>query len=142
MGWGFRKHETRLMIIADTSVWIDYFRGIDTLHTGKLDMALGTDELFIGDLIITELMQGAKTENSVLQIKDVISKMQCVNMVGQKIAYESAANYRSLRSKGITVRKTIDMLIGTFCIHSNAALIHNDRDFDPMEIHLGLKVLK
>ena len=130
------------MIIADTSVWIDYFRGIDEAHTNKLDMALGTDEFFMGDLIITELMQGAKTEKSISQIKDVISKMQCVNMVGQKIAYESAANYRLLRSKGITVRKTIDMLIGTYCIHSSAYLIHNDRDFDPIEIHLGLKVLK
>jgi len=130
------------MIIADTSVWVDYFRGIDAAHTNKLDMALGTDEFFMGDLIITELMQGARTEKSISQIKDIISKMQCVNMVGQKIAYESAANYRLLRSKGITVRKTIGMLIGTYCIQSDASLIHNDRDFDPIEIHLGLKVLK
>lgn len=130
------------MIIADTSVWVDYFRGIDAAHTNKLDMALGTDEFFMGDLIITELMQGARTEKSISQIKDIISKMQCVNMVGQKIAYESAANYRLLRSKGITVRKTIDMLIGTYCIQSDASLIHNDRDFDPIEMHLGLKVLK
>jgi len=130
------------MIIADTSVWIDYFRGIDAPHTNKLDMALGTDEIFMGDLIITELMQGARTEKSISQIRDVISKMQCVNMVGQKIAYESAANYRLLRSKGVTVRKTIDMLIGTYCICSDASLIHNDRDFDPIEMHLGLIVLK
>jgi predicted nucleic acid-binding protein len=130
------------MIIADSSVWIDYFRGIDVPHTNKLDMALGTDEIFMGDLIVTEIMQGARTEKSISQIKDVISKMQCVNMVGQIVAYQSAENYRFLRSKGITVRKTIDMLIGTYCIISNASLIHNDQDFDPMEEHLGLKVLK
>ncbi len=130
------------MIIADSSVWIDYFRGIDVPHTNKLDMALGTDEIFMGDLIVTEIMQGARTEKSITQIKDVISKMQCVNMVGQIVAYQSAANYRFLRSKGITVRKTIDMLIGTYCIISNASLIHNDIDFVPMEEHLGLKVIK
>ena len=130
------------MIIADSSAWIDYFRGIDVPHTNKLDMALGTDEIFMGDLIVTEIMQGARTEKSITQIKDVISKMQCVNMVGQIVAYQSAANYRFLRSKGITVRKTIDMLIGTYCIISNASLIHNDVDFEPMEEHLGLKVIK
>ena len=130
------------MVVADTSAWIDYFRGIDAPHTNKLDLVLGTDEIFIGDLVIAELMQGARTDKVASQIQDVISKMQCVNMVGSKVAYESAANYRALRAKGITVRKTIDMLIGTYCILSNSALIHNDRDFDPMEAHLGLKVLK
>ncbi len=130
------------MILADTSVWVDYFRGTDAPPRNFLDRALGTDEIFMGDLIIAELLQGATTEKSVSQIKNVIAKMQCVNLVGPKIAYQSAANYRLLRSRGITVRKTIDMLIGTYCIDSATFLIHNDRDFDPMEIHLGLKVMK
>ena len=130
------------MIIADTSVWIDFFRGIDAPHTIALESVIGNDELFIGDLIIAELFQGAGNEKIVNQIQDVVRRLTCVNMVNESLAYKSAANYRYLRSNGITIRKTIDMLIATFCIEAGAKLIHNDRDFDPIEEYLGLKILK
>ena len=130
------------MIIADTSVWIDFFRGIDAPHTKRFESVLGTDELYIGDLIIAELLQGATSEKAVTQIQEILRRLECVNMVNETIAYKSASNYRYLRSNGKTVRKTIDMLIGTFCIENDVYLIHNDRDFDPIESLLGLKVLK
>ena len=129
------------MIIADTSAWIDFFRGVEAPHVASLENALLGNELFIGDLIIAELLQGARSEKSIKAINDVISKLTHVDMVGFDNARKSAANYRDLRSMGITVRKTIDMLIATYCIENNGLLIHNDRDFDPIEQHLGLKVI-
>lgn len=130
------------MIIADTSVWIDFFRGLEASHVKQLEIAIRADELFIGDLIITELLQGAKNDKSVKEIKDIISNLSTVSMVGESIAYKSAENYRKLRSQGITIRKTIDVIIATYCIESKAILIHNDRDFDPFESKLGLSVLR
>jgi len=130
------------MIIADTSVWIDFFRGLDVPHVNRLENALISDRLYIGDLIIAELLQGVKNDKGAKEIREIISKLTVVNMVNESIAYKSAENYRILRTKGKTVRKTIDMLIATFCIEKGMTLIHNDRDFDPIEEILGLKVLK
>lgn len=130
------------MIIADTSVWIDFFRGSDEPHVKQLENALISDRLYIGDLIIAELLQGVKNDKGAKEIREIISKLTAVNMVNESIAYKSAENYRTLRSNGKTVRKTIDMLIATFCIERGMTLIHNDRDFDPIEEILGLKVLK
>lgn len=130
------------MVIVDTSVWIDYFRGVEAAHLHHLETVLLSTKVLVGDLIIVELLQGAKSDKSVAQIKKILQLLSCVNMVNERIAYKAAENYRYLRSNGITIRKTMDMLIGTFCIENNLVLLHNDRDFDPMEHLLGLKVLK
>jgi predicted nucleic acid-binding protein len=130
------------MIVADTSAWIDYFRGIDALHTDLLDKALSTNRIIIGDLIIAELLQGFRNDKDYDSAKKLIKKLEYRNLAGKEIAFEASQNYRALRSRGVTVRKTIDVIIGTFCIENKFELIHNDRDFDPMEKHLGLKVLR
>lgn len=128
------------MIVADTSAWIDYFRGVAAPHTDALDHALQTSQIVIGDLIIAELLQGFRSESDFKTILQIIDRLQYRDFVGKSIAVKTAQNYRALRSKGVTVRKTIDVIIATFCIENNFALIHNDRDFDAMEKVLGLKV--
>jgi predicted nucleic acid-binding protein len=128
------------MIIADTSAWIDYFNGINSNHVEILDYELQYNRVIIGDLIIAELLQGFKTEKQYRIAKEIVERLEYVNLVGREIAYLTADNYRKLRKKGVTVRKTIDMIIGTFCIMNEIELIHNDKDFDPLEKYLGLKV--
>lgn len=127
------------MIIVDSSVWIDYFNGQISPQTDKLDALLGTDLITVGDLIIMEVLRGFKKRRDYELARDALSKLNYVDMVGQDIAVRAAEHYRSLRSKGITVRKSIDMMIGTYCIVNNYELLHNDRDFIPMVTELGLK---
>lgn len=129
------------MVLVDTSAWIDYFRGVDARHTRRLDECLGADRVATGDLIIAELMQGFRTKHELTAAREIIARLEYFDMAGKEVAYKAAENYRFLRAKGITVRKTMDMLIGTFCIERGIALLHNDRDFDPMERHLGLRVV-
>ncbi len=128
------------MIVADTSVWIDYFNGIIASHTDRLDSDLESNRIVIGDLIIAELLQGFKTEKEYNAAKKLVENLEYRDFVGKEIAMKTAENYRFLRKKGITVRKTIDVIIATFCLENNFQLIHNDRDFDVMEKYLGLKV--
>ena len=128
------------MIVADTSAWIDYFRGLDAPHTDVLDYEIQHNRIVTGDLIITEFLQGFRNNKDILNAKKIMESLEYRDMVGKEIAYKSAENYRFLKGKGVTVRKTIDVIIGTFCIVNGYQLIHNDRDFDPMEIYLGLKV--
>lgn len=128
------------MIVADTSAWIDYFNGVLAPHTDRLDSDLETDIIIIGDLIIAELLQGFKTDKEYNTAKKIIEKFEYRDFVGKEIAMKTANNYRYLRKNGITVRKTIDVIIATFCIENEYQLIHNDKDFDPLEEHLGLKV--
>jgi predicted nucleic acid-binding protein len=128
------------MIIADTSTWIDYFNGNNSNHVEILDYELQYNRVIIGDLIIAELLQGFRNEKQFRIAKEIIERLEYVNLVGREIAYITADNYRKLRKKGVTVRKTIDMIIGTFCIVNEIELIHNDKDFDPLEKYLGLKV--
>jgi len=130
------------MIVADTSAWIDYLRGLMAPHTDLLDDALSLNRIIIGDVIITELLQGIKNDKEFAETKSIIYRLEYRDFVGKDIAYKTAQNYRKLRSLGITVRKTIDVIIGTFCIENDCELIHNDRDFDPMEKYLGLKVFR
>jgi len=130
------------MIVVDTSAWIDYFRGIVAPHTDTLDSQLQTNRIIIGDLIIIELLQGFKTKKEYDQARKLIERLEYRDFVGRTIALKSAENFRILRSKGITVRKTIDVIIATFCIENGFQIIHNDRDFDPMEKYLGLEVKK
>ncbi|MBW7877115.1 MAG: PIN domain nuclease [Candidatus Cloacimonetes bacterium] len=129
------------MIFADTSVWIDYFNGVMAPHTEILDSALQNSRIVTGDLILIELLQGFRKDSEYRLAKNLMQCLEYRNMVGKEIALKTAQNFRILQSKGITIRKTIDMIIGTFCIESSLPLLHHDRDFDPMETHLGLKII-
>lgn len=128
------------MIIADTSVWIEYVRGIDTPQTDLLDYELLHDRVATGDLIIVEFLQGYREEKDIKIAKQIMDRLQYYDFLGKEMAIISAENYRKLRKYGVTVRKTIDVIIGTFCLEKGFELLHNDRDFDPMEQYLGLKV--
>ncbi|MBN1471069.1 MAG: PIN domain nuclease [Syntrophaceae bacterium] len=130
------------MILVDSSVWIDYFNGNKTSQTNWLDSSLGKTPIIIGDLILTEVLQGFQSEKDFKTASELLLHIPFMTMVGYDIALESATNYRLLRQKGITVRKTIDVIIGTFCIHYQLPLLHDDRDFDPMVKLLGLKIIK
>lgn len=127
------------MILVDSSVWIDYFRGTATPQSARLDALLGTEPLAIGDLILTEVLQGFGSERDFNQAKKLLTGLQIVDIGGQKVAIQAAKNFRTLRSLGVTVRKTIDTVIATRCIESNYALLFSDRDFDPFVEHLGLR---
>lgn len=127
------------MILVDSSVWIDYFRGATTPQSERLDALLGTEPLAIGDLILTEVLQGFGPERDFNQAKKLLTGLHVVDLGGQEIAIQAAKNFRTLRSMGVTVRKTIDTLIATRCIESNYVLLYSDRDFDPFVEHLGLR---
>ena len=127
------------MVLIDSSVWINYFNGKDTWQTEILDQMLLQIPLFTGDLILTEVLQGFRKEKDYTKAKEVMSILACKNLGGYEIAIKSAENYRKLRKQGITVRKTIDVIIGTFCIIENIPLLHDDKDFESMVEHLGLK---
>ena len=129
------------MILVDSSIWIDYFNGKKTRQTDWLDSALGTTPVIMGDLILTEVLQGFQNSREFKIAKDLLLGMPFMPMVGLDIAIQSVENYRSLRKRGVTVRKTIDVIIGTFCIHYQLPLLHDDRDFEPMVRFLGLKTV-
>lgn len=129
------------MILVDSSVWIDYFNGTITPQTDYLDRILGVEEIVVGDLILAEVLQGFRLDKDYRAAKKALSAFPIVNLVGQQIALKSAENYRVLRKQGITIRKTVDCLIATFCIEQAVALLHADSDFDPFEHHLHLNVI-
>jgi predicted nucleic acid-binding protein len=129
------------MILVDSSVWIDYFNGNQTPQSEWLDSALGNAPIIIGDLILTEVLQGFQSDNDFKTARDLLLMIPFMSMGGQTIALKSAANFRLLRKKGATVRKTIDVIIGTFCIYNQLTLLHCDRDFDPMVEYLSLKTV-
>lgn len=129
------------MTIVDTSVWIDYFNGVKTRESDLLDKLLGSEPIGIGDLIYTEILQGFTPDAHFRRGKQLLDMLDFFNLGGREIALQSAENYRFLRKKGITVRKTIDTVIATFCILENFPLLHCDRDFEPFVIHFGLKTL-
>jgi predicted nucleic acid-binding protein len=126
------------MILVDSSVWIDYFRGHTTAEADKLDSLLGTQPLAIGDLILTEVLQGFGSDKDFNAAKRLLTTLAIVDLGGRDIAIQAAKNYRTLRARGITMRKTIDTVIATRCIESGFALLYSDRDFDPFVTHLGL----
>jgi predicted nucleic acid-binding protein len=136
-----RRDEVRQVILVDSSVWIDYFNGNSTTQTDWLDSSLGNTPIIIGDLILIEVLQGFQSDKDFKIARDLLSGIPFMSMGGQVLAIESALNYRFLRKKGVTVRKTIDVIIGTFCIHHQMTLLHNDRDFDPMVEFLGLEII-
>ncbi len=128
------------MILADTSVWIDYVNGIASPRTDLLDRELQRDRVATGDLIIAEFLKGFRYDAQFRAAAAIMESLEYHDIAGRAIAYKAAENFRRLRKCGITVRKTIDVLIATFCIENRFELLHSDRDFDPMEDHLGLKV--
>jgi predicted nucleic acid-binding protein len=130
------------MIFIDTSVWIDFFNGRPTREAELLDSLLGRERLAIGDLILAEVLQGFRSDLDFARALEFLSAFEFQAMVGREVAIESARNYRRLRARGVTVRKTIDVMIGTFCIKAGHQLLHADRDFNPMERHLGLSVVR
>jgi predicted nucleic acid-binding protein len=129
------------MTFVDSSVWIDYFNGEKTAQSDWLNSALGNTPIIMGDLILTEVLQGFQSDRDFRTAKNLLLRLPFMPMGGQALALESATNYRLLRKKGVTVRKTIDVMIGTFCIHYRLPLLHDDRDFDPMVKFLGLKTI-
>ena len=129
------------MILVDSSVWIDYFNGKKTAQTDWLDSSLGNTPILMGDLILTEVLQGFQNDKDFRNARDLLLGIPFKSMGGRELALESAMNYRYLRKKGVTVRKTIDVMIGTFCIHHRLTLLHDDRDFDPVAKFLGLEVI-
>jgi predicted nucleic acid-binding protein len=127
------------MILVDTSVWIDYFKGIDTQETNLLDVALGDNDVAIGDLILLEILQGFRSDKEYRVAKDHLSALHQFNMLTSELAISAAENYRVLRKQGITIRKTADVIIATFCIKNNLPLLFADRDFLPFTQHLNLQ---
>ena len=129
------------MILVDSSVWIDYFNGIHTWQTDWLDDALSNVPIVIGDLILTEVLQGFRSNKDYETAKEFLSVLPFRQIGGYNVAIQSAQNYRFLRKTGVTVRKTIDIIIATFCILEGLALLHDDHDFDPMVSHFSLMTL-
>ena len=126
------------MIVVDSSVWIDFLNGRDAPHVRGFRAILGTEEILVGDLMLCEVLQGLDSERAARDVEALLRRFSIVPMAGEAIAILAARNFRSLRRRGITVRKTIDLLIGTWCIENRRPLLHNDGDFRPMARHLGL----
>ncbi len=129
------------MIFVDSSVWIDYFRLRNTRETEVLDSLLEQQFLVIGDLVLAEVLQGFDSERDFNNARQVLGSLLLIDVGGRKTAIQAARNYRILRSRGVTIRKTIDTFIATCCIENGFRLLHNDRDFDPFVLHLGLRVV-
>ena len=130
------------MILVDSSVLIDYFNGIKNWYTEEFDTFLGMEIIVIGDYILAEVLQGFRSDKDFKVAKEVMQSFPCFSICNEDIAIISAENYRFLRTKGKTIRKTVDLIIGTFCIENELELLHNDRDFEPMEQYLELRVRK
>jgi len=130
------------VVLVDTSVWVDYFNGVDSPRTDRLDRLLGSGRLLTGDLILAELLQGFTRDSEYRTARKLLLELPCADLVGRESALLAADYYRRLRKRGVTVRKTIDVLIGAYCIRHDHELLHADRDFDPMMQHLGLRVLQ
>ena len=127
------------MTLVDSSVWIDYFNGRDTPETDYLDRILGTDTIALGDLILTEVLQGFRLNKDYKAAKELLTTLSVFELLGTERAIKCAENFRTLCKKGITVRKTADVIIATFCIETNLPLLHSDKGFLPFQKHLKLR---
>lgn len=128
------------MILVDSSVWIDFFNGTATRQADFLAATLGREPVATGDLILAEVLQGFRHDRDFERALEALRAFDCHTIGGPDIAVQAARNHRTLRRRGVTVRKTVDLLIGTWCIAHGLTLLHSDRDFDPMQRHLGLQV--
>jgi predicted nucleic acid-binding protein len=129
------------VIVVDTSVWIDHFNGVRTPQVAHLHAVLGQQPIAVGDLILAEILQGFSSDADASTALRYLERFDFVEMAGSKIAIEAAVNFRRLRRRGVTIRKTIDMLIGTYCLVNDHDLLHDDRDFDLLAEHLGLRTV-
>jgi len=127
------------VILVDSSVWIDYFRGTRDPHSDRLDSLLGSEPLAIGDLILAEVLQGCDADADFNRVNDLLGSLIIVELGGKEIAVQAAKNFRILRAKGVTIRQTIDTIIATRCISDALSLLYRDKDFDPFVRYLGLR---
>ncbi len=128
------------MILVDSSVWIDYFNGVASPGAEQLDALLGVEPLVTGDLILAEVLQGFGAEQDFQQARALLESFEVVSLAGRDVCVQAADHFRTLRRKGVTIRKTIDPIIATCCFRNGYLLLHNDRDFDAFCEHLGLRV--
>lgn len=133
------RHETRIVILVDSSVWIDYFSGNGTAEADFLDETLGNRPVAIGDLILTEVLQGFRHDKDYRTARRLLEGLTLFELLGEDMTIKSAENFRKLRKKGITVRKTADVIIASFCIERDLPLLFSDRDFLPFVKYLGLR---
>lgn len=126
------------MIVVDSSVWISYFAGVETDETSRLQAYARQHQLIVGDIILLEVLRGARSEQSAQIMQSQLRQFLWTSMLDPDLALHAARNFRLLRSLGTTVRSSIDMIIGTYCIEHGHALLQRDRDFRPMRDHLGL----
>ena len=129
------------MVIVDSSVWIDYLNNTRNFQTDMLDLLFEQETVYTGDLILVEVLEGIRNDKEFIKTKAMFDLFPIVSLLNKNLAIKSADNYRLLRKKGITIRRTTDIIIATFCIENNFTLLHNDKDFLPMEKHLGLKTI-
>jgi predicted nucleic acid-binding protein len=130
------------VILVDSSVWIDHLRNAVTRPVSHLRSLISREEeLLVGDLILCEILQGLRTDKEAKLVEEALREFEVVSLVGPELAVKAAANYRFLRSRGFTIRRTIDLMIGTFCIERGHYLLHGDRDFASMEQYLGLQTV-
>ncbi len=127
------------MILVDSSVWIDFFNGTDSPETNKLNEILGLEEVVIGDLILAEVLQSFRSDKDYKTAKEVLISLAVYDLIGKELAIKSANNFRKLRKKGITIRKTADVIIATYCIENKIPLLFSDKDFAPFVEHLRLR---
>ncbi len=126
------------MILVDSGVWIDYFNGVDNEQTDTLNGTLGIKPVAVGDLILTEVLQGFRADKDYVTAKSLFEELIIFDLVGKDMAIKSAENFRALRKKGITIRKPVDVIIASFCIERKLPLLFSDRDFTPFVKNLGL----
>ena len=128
------------MIVVDSSVWIAAFRGIVTPQSMRLKTISRARDILLGDIVLLEILQGAQNDGNAANLQKRLAAFQVVAMLSAEIAVKAAENFRRLRAKGITIRKTADLIIGTYCMEHGHSLLHADRDFNPMAEHLGLRI--
>jgi predicted nucleic acid-binding protein len=129
------------VILVDSSVWVDFFRNVATREAQWLDRNLGLEGLVIGDLILAEVLRGFRDDRGFDEARRLLGRLEQVTLCGADVAVEAARNFRRLRARGVTVRGTVDVIIATRCLVNGYRLLHSDRDFDPFEAHLGLRVV-
>lgn len=130
-----------MRLFVDSSVWIDFFNGSDTRESQALERMLGVGDIVVGDLVVAEVLQGFRSERDFNRALELLRRFDIVAIGGADFAVMAARNYRRLRKSGVTVRKTVDVWIGTWCVQHSVPLLFSDRDFEPMVKHLGLKRL-
>jgi hypothetical protein len=129
------------VVIVDTTVWVDYFQGVTNPETDWLDAEIERQRLGLTDVILCEVLQGVRDDSAAKDVERHLLKLEVFEAGSVDLAREAARNYRTLRGRGHTVRKTIDCLIATFCLREQHSLLHRDRDFDPFERFLELSVV-